>query len=1443
MRFIYNCDPAGSSGLVPAVANTIRATACGCPVGEELVGGRCVSSVVAESCRTGWTLFGEAGACGVPVTLSGGAAYDQCHLAGSASPQCADIFGANSALPPPVLSSQGATLRFVYNCDLNGNTGLLPATANTVGATECVCPAGKHLIGGMCAASPAADKCLAKGWTLFAADGACGVPVALSGQSSSDRCYFTGSDSPQYSPQCADVFGASVNDFPSPTLAASGAPLPFVYNCDPGEVSGLIPATVNTIQATECVCPAGKHLFDGECAASPAADSCLAGGWRLSPGNGACEVPVRHANGAVSDRCYLTGEARPQCANVFGTVPAFPPPTLSAAGATLRYVYNCDPGEDGGIVPATINTIRATACVCPNPEKGFFNGRCELAATVAAGARACAAVGRTFDAGEGGSCAMAITLYGGDLYDKCYFSGPKAPQCAEVFGAGLNFPFASNPAAVVYNCDPGAENGLLPATINTIAATACFCPQGKTLKDGACVAPSTPQEKCAARGWVLDPAGWCGIGFQAPNDNNPAGRCFFDSATLPASGTYVHCKDVFGADYDFPPNPMDGSAPVYKYNCDPDGTVGGLPATANTVGATECGCDASGGTWPNCAGKACSDAGWGYAAADGACGVLVTVAGGAAYDQCHLTGMASPQCADVFGTDALLPSPTVGAGGATLRFVYNCDPKDKTGLLPAAANTIAATACECPDGEEQIGGECVPSFVASSCRTHWTLADSGACGIPLTLFGGAASDLCHLAGTASPQCASVFGADAALPPPMLDAGGATLRFVYGCDLAKETGLLPATANTIGATECGCPSGKHLLDGKCDASPAADSCLAGGWGLSLADGVCGVPVTLAGGAAYDQCHFTGEEAPQCAVVFGTDMRIPAPTVGAGGATLRFVYGCDLAKETGLLPATANTIGATECGCPSGKHLLDGECAVSPAADSCLAGGWGLSLSDGSCGVPVTLSNGNASDRCYLFGDSMPQCAVVFGVDAEIPPPIVDAGGATLRFVYNCDPDGGLGGLVPATINTIQAVACGCPFGEAMISGVCADPRDKCADAGWDYDAHSDVCGVASRAAGDVDRFFCRFDAAPFFTRRLFPRCSDVFGGDYDFPQRPSEESAPVYAYNCDLFGKTGGLPALANTVSATECGCDGSGGTWPHCAGKACSDAGWGYAGADESCGVLVTLADGAAYDQCRFTGKEAPQCAEVFGADFHFSPPTLDAGGSTVRFVYNCDPNGNTGAVPATANTIGAAACVCPSGEEWIGGECVSSVAADSCRTGWTLFADVGACGVPVTLSGGTAYDQCHFVGEDEPQCGDVFGADAALPAPTVGAGGATLRFVYNCDPDGKTGAVPATTNTVGATACACPAGKRRIGGECVDSVAASRCQTNWTLFAADGACGVPLTLSGGLVQDRCHFTGDKSPQCADVSGRTWSFRRQRSPRSVRRCALSTTATRTGRPG
>ena len=130
-------------------------TGCECPAADsELVGsdGACVLSAVVDKCEIkGWPLSNDYGSCGILLTLAGGTASDQCYFSDSASPQCEEVFGSNlHYLPAPVLSAENATLRFVYNCDPNGESGLIPATVNTIAATECGCGPDASLLGGVC---------------------------------------------------------------------------------------------------------------------------------------------------------------------------------------------------------------------------------------------------------------------------------------------------------------------------------------------------------------------------------------------------------------------------------------------------------------------------------------------------------------------------------------------------------------------------------------------------------------------------------------------------------------------------------------------------------------------------------------------------------------------------------------------------------------------------------------------------------------------------------------------------------------------------------------------------------------------------------------------------------------------------------------------------------------------------------------------------------------------------------------------------------------------------------------------------------------------------------------------------------------------------------------------------------------------------------------------
>ena len=603
---------------------------------------------------------------------------------------------------------------------------------------------------------------------------------------------------------------------------------------------------------TACACAAdGEEVVDGICvpacandeirmggicAPGAVADRCRNAGWPLLQAEGACGILLTLSGGDPADRCNLVGSASPdspQCDQVFGATPRdFPSPTLAADGsATLRFVYNCDPDRKTGFIPATANTIAATACRCPDGQALLDNGAC-VPNEIMADAQSCLTAGRAVEPANGGSCAVSVTLSGGDLDDKCYFSGANEPQCAKVFGKNPVFPVAD--LAFIYNCDPSGRTGLLPSTINRIEATECACsggqepvagfcvfacPSDQSRVNGVCVPDSLAPaaQKCANanRQFSVSDGGSCSVPVR-PGGGDVFSQCYFSGSFTP------QCADVFGPDLAFP---AELSAPAV-YNCDPSRQTGFLPSTINTVAATECACPAGerpvGGICVSAAVvDQCQSNGWTLSVANGGCGIPLTTPGGADYDRCYFAGDSGPQCADVFGaTVNYFPTPALAADGATLRFVFNCDPDGGKGQIPATINTIGATECSCVDGGEEIvgepgevGGICVPDNIAVAAQKcldanrRFSAVNGGSCAIAVTLSGKEAADRCYLSGPNLPQCVTVFGAD--LPFPADDPGAPV---IYNCDQDDQNGFLPATINTVGAVACFCPVGEEPVGG-------------------------------------------------------------------------------------------------------------------------------------------------------------------------------------------------------------------------------------------------------------------------------------------------------------------------------------------------------------------------------------------------------------------------------------------------------------------------------------------------------------------------------------------------------------------------------------------------------------------------------------------------------
>ena len=208
---------------------------------------------------------------------------------------------------------------------------------------------------------------------------------------------------------------------------------------------------------------------------------------------------------------------------------------------------------------------------------------------------------------------------------------------------------------------------------------------------------------------------------------------------------------------------------------------------------------------------------------------------------------------------------------------------------------------------------------------------------------------------------------------------------------------------------------------------------------------------------------------------------------------------------------------------------------------------------------------------------------------------------------------------------------------------------------------------------------------------------------------------------------------------------------------------------------------------CRFGVPDNPgnaSCSYYFGDTLQHLPQWTEENKNSC-FVAHCDK----GQEPSGVNMNGETECACPagkgvlddgncgdcpvgeaidaagncsacsSGEEVVGGFCVPTaikLGAQNCLAASRKFsaADGGSCAVAVTLSGGTLYGKCRLSGSGSPQCEDVFGAGLDFPSVSIDG-----PFIYDCDPIGSKGLIPATTNTIAATECSCPAGMRERDG------------------------------------------------------------------------------------
>ena len=715
------------------------------------------------------------------------------------------------------------------------------------------------------------------------------------------------------------------------------------------------------------------------------ADACIAADWTIGgfpPNNLRCNIRVRLYNrdggSNFNSRCAIVEPSvDPSCRLMFGDPPQFPDKAKAVNLATDIYVANCS--RDGTIpntIPATVNTIGATECTCDSSIGGVTGAWPNCACPTGQGVLA---------SGVCGACASGEGVLDNGACGAC--TGGEGVLANGVCG---DCPAGGIPINGVCTCPDGEGR----RDDNTCGD----CPAGRILQNGICTSCPTGQGVLASGvcgvctgGEGVLANGACGVctGGQSVQDGVcqcPAGKIFTDGNCV--TPTPAQKCTLAGWTYDPYTDPT-FLRTFGEGDCD-------IPTVNSKTGNSESLCDI------------------------------------------NSPESNSRRCVIRFGPNYDFPMRP--SDGSKPTYVYNCDPDDETGLIPATINTIGATSCACPAGGSAVNGVCacptgqvVEGDACAAC-TDGRVVIEGACACPT---GGV-----------------LFNGVCTCP----DGEGVRDDNTCGVCLSGTT-----LQNGICTS---CPAGQLIKSGVCAApTTPEEKCTAAKWSYNFGEDACYINFKISGGSNQMACKF--DDAPAflnyipCEDVFGADYSLPFKPSGSNPV---YVYNCDPDDESGLIPATVNTIGATECTCPaghvinngvcvcpSGQGLLDnGSCGTCPPGqevidnvciaptvlmDLCEGAGWGFSTSENSCGVLLTLSGGAASDKCYLFGSTSPQCADVFASTVHyFPSPTLAADGATLRFVYNCDPDGE-SGLIPAMANTIAATECGCESGASLFNDVC------------------------------------------------------------------------------------------------------------------------------------------------------------------------------------------------------------------------------------------------------------------------------------------------------------------------------------------------------------------------------------------------------------------------
>ena len=783
------------------------------------------------------------------------------------------------------------------------------------GETECACPAGEVIQDGTCAACPDGQ---------FVQGGACiAASVESCGGLTPEKFYDSAAGECVPFVECAApaVLNAGTNlcDCPAPNAGTDGAAAPgdcvaaSVESCE-----GLTPpklydsAAGACVAVAACIAPAvlnaGTNLCD-----CPAPNVGTDGA--AAPGDCAVLVPsVENCKGLTPAQFYSATPsacvpfvecAAPAVLNAGANLCDCPAPNIGTDGAAAPGDCAAPSAEScGGLTPAQFYSATLSACV-PFVE-------CAAPAVLNAGTNRCDCpapnVGTDGADAPGDCAAPSAEVCGGLSPAKFYDSATGAcvaiAECAApaVLNAGANLCDCPSPSVGTDGADAPGD---------------CACPIGQLVKGGACAAPTTPEEKCTAAGWHSEVAAqspwYC---FVKVNDGNASNDfCIYDGATTLIPAPY--CTAVFGADYSFPfnPNPsvtqdrQGNKRPEYVYNCDPDDENGLIPATINTIGATECACPAGqalqGGTCVAASAEVCGglspakfyDSAAGECVAVAACVAPAVLNAGANLCDCPAPNIGTDG-ASAPG-DCAAPSAEVCGGLSPAKF-YDSAAGACVAVAECAAPAVlnaGTNLCDCPAPNAGTDGAAAPGDCAA--------ASVESCGglSPAKFYDSAAGVCVAVAACIAP---AVLDADANLcdcPTPNVGTDGAAAPgdcAVPAPSVENCAGLTPAQfysatpSACIPFVECAAPAELNTGTNLCDCpvpNIGTDGAASPGDCVPVAE--CAAPAVLNTGANLCDCP-----APN----IGTD-RAAAP----GDCVAPGVGSCG-----GLTPAKFYDSAAGECG---------------------------------------------------------------------------------------------------------------------------------------------------------------------------------------------------------------------------------------------------------------------------------------------------------------------------------------------------------------------------------------------------------------------------------------------------------------------------------------------------------------------------------------------------